>query len=418
MTEWSSRRTSAWTAVPVDHRPRRRASALGALIGALPGLPDRLRRHPVVHRHARRPARLARAVVLHLRRRDRSRPGRQVFRLLGGGPAGSLGGLAELGPRRRRLHRGRRRCSSTAAGSASGSASRCGRCGPRSRSASLGCAAVIGVVAFANAYKWPQGLVDASSPQDTAFIVPPGGLERASRCPILIVIGVTLVDDLHRHPPAVRPRRLRLGGNPEAAELAGINTRWTIMKTFILMGVLCGDRRGDRLGPAERRRRSTSAQGYELYVIAAAVIGGTSFAGGIGTIPGAVLGALVMQALAYGLSFIGVDSPIQNIVAGIVLVVAVGFDTWNRRRRGWPTTAERASDARPSPSARRSSRCATSTSPSAASTPSTTSRSICTPGEVIGLVGGNGAGKSTLMRALSGAHPADSGEILHRRQAA
>ncbi len=72
--------------------------------------------------------------------------------------------------------------------------------------------------------------------------------------------------------------------------------------------------------------------GDELYVIAAAVVGGTSFAGGIGTIPGAILGAIVMAALAYGLAFMGVPSPIQSIVAGIVLVVAVGFDTYNRRR--------------------------------------------------------------------------------------
>jgi len=71
---------------------------------------------------------------------------------------------------------------------------------------------------------------------------------------------------------------------------------------------------------------------YELYVIAAAIIGGTSFAGGIGTIPGAVLGAFVMASLNYGLSFIGVNSPGQNVAAGIVLILAVGFDTYNRRR--------------------------------------------------------------------------------------
>ena len=62
-------------------------------------------------------------------------------------------------------------------------------------------------------------------------------------------------------------------------------------------------------------------------MIAAAVVGGTSFAGGIGTIPGAVLGAFVMQSLAYGLSFLGVNSPGQNVVAGIVLILAVGLDT-------------------------------------------------------------------------------------------
>ena len=76
-----------------------------------------------------------------------------------------------------------------------------------------------------------------------------------------------------------------------------------------------------------RHRRAVSAarlngatqdvgQGDELYVIAAAVVGGASFAGGIGTIPGAVLGAFVMQSLAYGLSYNGVNSPTQNVVAG------------------------------------------------------------------------------------------------------
>jgi D-xylose transport system permease protein len=121
------------------------------------------------------------------------------------------------------------------------------------------------------------------------------------------------------------------GGNPEAAQLAGINTRWTIMKTFMLMGVLCA------LAGAIAAARLNGATldigvSYELYVIAAAVVGGTSFAGGIGTIPGAVLGAFVMQSIAYGLSYVGVASPGQNVVAGIVLILAVAFDSWNRRR--------------------------------------------------------------------------------------
>jgi D-xylose transport system permease protein len=123
------------------------------------------------------------------------------------------------------------------------------------------------------------------------------------------------------------------GGNPDAAELAGINTRWTVMKLYMLMGLLCG------IAGAIAAARLNGAtldvgQSDELYVIAAAVVGGTSFAGGIGTIPGAVLGAVVMQTLAYGLAFVGANSPTQNIVAGIVLIVAVGFDTINRRRGG------------------------------------------------------------------------------------
>ena len=63
-------------------------------------------------------------------------------------------------------------------------------------------------------------------------------------------------------------------------------------------------------------------------MIAAAVIGGTSFAGGIGTIPGAVLGAVVMQSLRSGMVLLNIDSPTQDIVVGIVLVAAVGFDSY------------------------------------------------------------------------------------------
>jgi D-xylose transport system permease protein len=122
-----------------------------------------------------------------------------------------------------------------------------------------------------------------------------------------------------------------IGGNPDAAELAGINTRRTIMKSFIVIGVLCAV---SAAIAAARLQSATLDVGsdYELYVIAAAVIGGTSFAGGIGTIPGAVLGALVMQALNFGLSQLEIDSPVRNMVAGLVLIVAVAFDAWARRR--------------------------------------------------------------------------------------
>jgi D-xylose transport system permease protein len=74
----------------------------------------------------------------------------------------------------------------------------------------------------------------------------------------------------------------------------------------------------------------------ELDVIAAAVIGGTSFSGGIGTIPGAVLGAVVMQSLRSGMSLLNIDSPSQDIVVGVVLVTAVAIDALLRvrNRRG------------------------------------------------------------------------------------
>jgi D-xylose transport system permease protein len=198
----------------------------------------------------------------------------------------------------------------------------------------VGCAIALGVAAFANANFWPPGLASQYA-QQNGITEPPGGLKIpvGFPWPIVIVLGVTLVMTFL----ATRRRFGRYvyayGGNPDAAELAGINTRWTIMKTYILMGVLCATAAAIS---SARLNGSTLdvGQSDELYVIAAAVVGGTSFAGGIGTIPGAVLGAFVMQSLAYGLSFNGVNSPTQNVVAGIVLVLAVGFDTYNRRRGG------------------------------------------------------------------------------------
>ena len=72
----------------------------------------------------------------------------------------------------------------------------------------------------------------------------------------------------------------------------------------------------------------------ELRVIAAAVIGGTALSGGIGTIYGAILGALIMQSLQSGMAMVGVDAPLQNIVVGAVLVIAVFIDIQYRKRLG------------------------------------------------------------------------------------
>jgi D-xylose transport system permease protein len=196
----------------------------------------------------------------------------------------------------------------------------------------VGIFVTMGLVLIANTNLWPPGLANRYA-EENGVEVPSGGLQIPVGIPwpLVIVLIVTLVMTF----VATRRRFGRYvfayGGNPEAAELAGINTRLTILKVYILMGFLCG------IAAAIAAARLNSAtldvgSGSELYVIAAAVIGGTSFAGGIGTITGAVLGALVMQSLAFGLSYVGLSSPVQNMVAGLVLIVAVGFDAWNRRR--------------------------------------------------------------------------------------
>ena len=125
-----------------------------------------------------------------------------------------------------------------------------------------------------------------------------------------------------------------IGGNPEAAELGGIDTRKTLMMTFVLMGVLCAVSAAIQTARLNAAVTNLGVQN-ELDVIAAAVIGGTSFAGGIGTITGAVLGAVIMQSLRSGMVLLRIDSPSQDIVVGIVLVTAVAIDAALRlgRRR-------------------------------------------------------------------------------------
>ena len=123
-----------------------------------------------------------------------------------------------------------------------------------------------------------------------------------------------------------------IGGNPEAAALSGINTRVMTVKIFTLMGGLAGI--AAVIGAA-RQNSATNAMGNldELYVIAAAVVGGTSLAGGVGTIYGAIIGALILTSLQTGMVLIGFgDGSYQRIVIGIALVLAVWLDIVYRKR--------------------------------------------------------------------------------------
>jgi D-xylose transport system permease protein len=190
---------------------------------------------------------------------------------------------------------------------------------------------VIGAVAVANAYPLPAGiarrLVEAAGGSWVPGTVIPHGLA----VPVLVAIGVgiavTVLATRTRFGRAV----FAIGGNPEAAELSGINTRRTLMLVFGLMGALCG--LAACIATARLNAATNSAGTLdELYVIAAAVIGGTSLAGGAGTVAGAMLGALVMQSLQSGMVLLGVDAPMQNIVVGLVLVTAVWLDTVYRAR--------------------------------------------------------------------------------------
>jgi D-xylose transport system permease protein len=195
-----------------------------------------------------------------------------------------------------------------------------------------GCGAVLGAVAIANSYPWPKGIVKRYAAAENIEI-PAGGLFIAHgiAIPVLIAICVGVAMSFIANRTRFGRYVFAMGGNPEAAELAGINTRWVTTKIFILMGILCAIAGSISIA---RLNAATNAQGVldELLVIAAAVIGGTSLSGGIGTIAGAMIGAVVMQSLQSGMVLLGVDAPFQNIVVGIVLVLAVWLDGQYRRR--------------------------------------------------------------------------------------
>jgi D-xylose transport system permease protein len=146
---------------------------------------------------------------------------------------------------------------------------------------------------------------------------------------LVVTIGMTLISTRTRFGRYV----YATGGNPEAAELSGINTRLLTVKVFALMGALTGIAAiiaSARLGAVDVGLGTLD----ELRVIAAAVIGGTALAGGFGTIYGAVIGALIMQTLQSGMASVGVDAPLQSIVVGLVLVFAVYIDIVYRRKTG------------------------------------------------------------------------------------
>ena len=122
-----------------------------------------------------------------------------------------------------------------------------------------------------------------------------------------------------------------IGGNREAARLSGINIRNNIFLVFVLMGFLCGVA-GVVLASYVGYGTIAAGQGYELDAIAAAILGGTSTLGGVGTIWGALIGALIMSSLSNGLQLLNVAPAWQYLLKGVVLVLAVYADVTFKKR--------------------------------------------------------------------------------------
>lgn len=116
-----------------------------------------------------------------------------------------------------------------------------------------------------------------------------------------------------------------IGGNPEAAAVSGVNLAKNIMIIFIISGILYGVAGFLEAGRAGSTTTATGLN-YELDAIAACVVGGVSFTGGVGTIPGVLIGAVLLQVINYGLNFIGVNAYWQFIIRGLIIIVAVSLD--------------------------------------------------------------------------------------------
>ena len=156
--------------------------------------------------------------------------------------------------------------------------------------------------------------------------------ERGLPNALLWIIGVALVLGGVLGRAKLGRRIYLLGSNAEAAVYAGINAKRTVLIGFLMMGAIYGIA-GAMLTARAGVASPDAGTNLELTAIAAAVIGGTSLRGGIGTIRGALLGAFLLATTDNGMSLLGVPSYSQNVVKAIILVFAVALDGYFRRRQ-------------------------------------------------------------------------------------
>jgi putative multiple sugar transport system permease protein len=149
---------------------------------------------------------------------------------------------------------------------------------------------------------------------------------------VLVLIGVLTVAYTFFTNKTVFGRYIyAMGGNEKAARLSGINTKKVLFLVYMNMAVLAtitGIVFSARLNAAS----PLAGQNFELDAIAACFIGGASASGGVGTVVGAVVGALVMGVLNNGMSILGVGIEWQMVIKGMVLLLAIAFDVYSKSR--------------------------------------------------------------------------------------
>ena len=150
--------------------------------------------------------------------------------------------------------------------------------------------------------------------------------------PILILLGIALISYLLLHWTKFGRYIYAVGGNINAATASGVNVFWTRVGSFIISGLFAG------VAGIIMTARINAAQpnigvGYETDAIAACVIGGTSFAGGISTIPGTMVGIIIIGLIYNGMNLIGISSYWQTISKGLLIIGAVMLDSFIKQKR-------------------------------------------------------------------------------------
>jgi ribose transport system permease protein len=150
--------------------------------------------------------------------------------------------------------------------------------------------------------------------------------------PVLVMILGIIVLAIVMKRTTYGMRVYAVGGNRNAAEIAGINAKNVLFSVYALSGLLAGIS-GVMLASRVISGPPNLGQGYELDAIAAVVIGGASLMGGRGTIWGTVLGLFIIQTLNNGLDILVVPAYWQDVIKGVLIVAAVAVDVWSTRRR-------------------------------------------------------------------------------------
>ena len=150
--------------------------------------------------------------------------------------------------------------------------------------------------------------------------------------PVIIVVCITVVVWYMFNHTRYGRNLYAIGGNRKAAEASGINAKQNIYISYIINGLLAG-LAGVIFMARNNSGLPNGAVGYEMTGLTAAIVGGTSFSGGVGTVMGTVAGAFIIGFLENIMSLIGVNSYIQSIIEGAIIVVAVAFDIMSKNRK-------------------------------------------------------------------------------------